>query len=251
MSLNRRAVLAFGAAACASPALASGPGLAAVLDRHTLARGGAKAIEAMRSVRVDLEIEEQGVTLKALYRATKERRMRIDVFLDGRRVFSEGLDAAGAWSWPGDADAPTTASDAGRMGLEHGVDFNLYGLHDFPALGHRLELDASETIDGVTYPVVKITMRDGFTTYRYIDPKSWMIARSRDVRALHPDGDPTKKLIENVFEDYRPVAGVMTSFRSHQADVAAGKVMQRTRLIGQDVNLPDAKLDLERTWRPA
>lgn len=217
-----------------------------VVRRHTIARGGARALDAIRSVRTDLLITEQGATVTAAYRATLDHLMRIDVALGGKRVWSEGIDAAGVWAWPGDKPAPATSSEEGARALRHGVDFNLAGLHRFPALGHRLTLAGREILGGADLYVVQIDMADGFQTFRYIDPASWMAVRSRDVRAIHPDLDATKKVLENVYEDFRPVGGVMVAFASRQVDVATGKVLQETRLAGQVHNPPPESLRLDR-----
>jgi hypothetical protein len=187
--------------------------------------------------------------VRASYRATPDL-MRIDIFAGGQRVYSEGLDAHSSWAWEGGKPAAADASPEGAKAIRHGIEFNLFGLHRFRARGHRLELAGREAVDGVDYHVIRVVMADGFETFRYIDPSSWMIGRSRDVRAIHPDTDQTKKLLENVYEDFRPVDGVMTSFRSHQADVATGAVLQRTQLIGQRNNPPVGELHLERDWVP-
>ena len=184
--------------------------------------------------------------MKAAYRATLDRRMRIDVALAGKRVWSEGVDAAGPWAWPGGAPQPAQASADANRALQHGIDFNLAGLHRFPALGHRLTLAGRETLGGADLYVVQIDMADGFQTFRYIDPATWMIVRSRDVRAIHPDLDATKKALENVYEDFRPVQGVLVSFASRQVDVASGKVLQETRLSGEVHNPPPQGLNLGR-----
>lgn len=252
MPPSRRAVLA-GAAVLALPAVARAKAeltLEQVIDRHTRARGGAAALDRIRNIVVDLDISEQGATVRASYRATPDS-MRIDVLADGKRVFSEGLDAKGSWEWEGGKPAAADASADGAKALRHGMEFNLFGLHRLAGRGHRLELAGRESVGGVNHYVVRIVMNDGFETFRYIDPQSWMIVRSRDVRALHPDMDPAKKLLENVYEDFRPACGVMTSFRSHQADVTTGQVLQRTRLIAQRCNAPAAELHLARDWSQA
>lgn len=197
-----------------------------IVQRHVKARGGAAALDAVTSMDTTIDIEEGGNSLNARYRATTGNRMRIDVHVKGARVWSEGIDADGAWEGP--PGKPEPSPPAGAAALQHGVIFNLIGLHRLPALGHSLSPDGEETVAGTRYHVIKVTLKDGFETFLYIDPATWMIARRRDVRALHPAADPTTKLLENFFEDFRPVSGVMTSFRSSQIDVKAGTVLQTT-----------------------
>ena len=243
---TRRAVTAGLLAAVPLQAAHAAPRLDEIVRRHTAARGGAAALERIRNVATDLDIDEQGATVQGRYRASLDGYMRIDVFVGAQRVFSEGIDKDGPWAWPGDKPAPTPEGGAAEKALRHGIDFNLVGLHRYAARGHRLTLAGEDTLDGVTYPVIQIDMADGFQTFRYIDPKTWLVARGRDVRALHPTADPSQKLLENVYADYRPVDGVQISFASHQADVATGKILQRTRLTRQRHNLPEAELGFAR-----
>ncbi|MEI9888677.1 MAG: hypothetical protein WDN08_19690 [Rhizomicrobium sp.] len=84
----------------------------------------------------------------------------------------------------------------------------------------------------------------GFATSFYIDPASWLIAKRRDVRPLHPDADNTFKPMESGFGDYRRIQGVMTAFKSWQTDLALGKTVQTTALlaVAYDAAPADAKL---------
>lgn len=243
----RRAVVAGALCVAAAPLAArAAPSLDDIIARHTRARGGTAALDRIESVLTELEIQEQGATLAARYRATRAGLMRIDVALNGQRVFSEGIDAEGAWNWAGGKPAPEPEGVAGEQALRHGIEFNLFGLHAFPARGHRLSLAGEHRIGVVTYPVIRIDMADGFTTYRYLDPETWLIARGRDFRAIHPDVDPGRKWLETLYDDYRPVEGVQSAFAQEQIDAANGRVVQRVRLTGQRFNLADAELALPR-----
>ena len=226
--INRRAVLSAATvslAGCAGIAHAP-PTLEEIIANHTRARGGAATLDAIRNTRNVATIVEPSFTVRGRYIASVDGRMRIDVFQDGANVFSEGLDAEGAWQREG-ADAPLTpVSDAGRAALLHGVEFNLFGLHALSARGHRISLDGREIIGGANFHVLKIVLSDGFETYRYIDPESSLMTRKRDVRALHPDVDPATRLLETVESDFRPVNGVLSAFAWEQRDVAHNAVVQ-------------------------
>jgi hypothetical protein len=83
-------------------------------------------------------------------------------------------------------------------------------------------------VDGINYFVVRVTMRDGYETFLYIDPSSWMIGRRRDFRAFHPDMDATRRFTEKQYLDYRPADGVMTPFRERQVDLGTGALVNET-----------------------
>jgi hypothetical protein len=236
------AALLGGTALLAGPAFAAPPALAGLLRRHAAARGSMRHI---RSLTTAIAIDEMGAVVNGHYAATRApaERMRIDVFYQDKRVYSEGLDAEGAWQMEGGAAAPVP-SLKGAGALQHGVVFNLYGLEDIPALGGTLRPGGTETIDGIAYPVIAATLADGFATSFYLDPKSWLIAKRRDVRPIHPDLDNTFKPMETGFGDYRRVQGVRVPFKSWQTDLTLGKTVQTTATtaLAFNVTLSDSML---------
>lgn len=222
-----------------------------LLEQHIAARGGREAMAAVTGMTTSLEINEQGATVNGYYAALRvpAPRMRIDVIYQGTRVWSEGLDSAGAWKMEQKATAPEV-STKGAGALEHGIVFNLYGLESIASLGGKLVDAGMDPLDGVHYRVLRATLADGFTTSFYIDPETHLIARRRDVRPLHPDIDMTFKPLENRFEDYRAVSGIMTSFKSSQIDLTTGKVAQTTVNTALAYNPPLTEAQLARTAPP-
>lgn len=244
----RTITLAAAALASSMAVSCSGPQkdeLSLLIDRHTAARGGAAAIEAIENIRAKVEITEPTFSIVGDYRA-RDGAMRIDIYAGDKRVFSEGVDDGGAWEQAGSTAPVTESSDAGRAALLHGIEFNVFGLHEFPARGHSLLLAGDETLDGTAYKVIKATLADGFETYLYLNPETMMIERRRDVRALHPDADPTEKLIENRYVDFADYCGVKIPESSRQIDARDGAELQRTHLISQECNLPEAELRVAR-----
>jgi hypothetical protein len=228
---HRRSVLAGIVASLATPVFAAGDAdlpLAEIIARHTKARGGAAALDAINSQEVALQIVEKGQVVNAHYRCIKQPAFRIDIYDKGKHVFCEGLDAKGPWIWPGDQPAARQGvPDAKRTGIE-GVLFNLYGLHAFPALGNKIVLDGRETIGGVNYYVLRVSLKDSYQTFLYIDPENWMIARRRDFRANHPDIYPVKEPLETQYSDFRPVDGVMAPALQYQVALNSGRISQVT-----------------------
>lgn len=234
MLTTRRAIVAattllpFGSA-FARTQLRDANSLAALIAKHTGARGGARAIDTVAYERVEIDITEKGSTIHGIYQCAKEPAFRIDIYAGAKHVFCEGLDARGPWLWPASDSAPREAvPDARKTGIQ-GIEFNIYGLHRFAQRGHHLSLDGREMLDGTNYFVIRVMMKDSYETFLFIDPDTWMIARRRDFRAFHPDLDQTKKQVENRYFDFRPVAGVMTSYASDQYDLRARALVQSTR----------------------
>jgi hypothetical protein len=214
--------------------------LAEVIDRHTEARGGKVAIEAIRELEVELQIVEPTYTANGIWRGDRQGRMHIDVFMDGQRVFTEAYDGANAWQWPGGEAHGAPASTAGAAALRRSgqLPVNILGLHEMADHGHRLEFAGREAVDGVSYYVIVLTLDDGFATRYYLDPASMLITRARVRKALHPDVDPTETTIETVWSDFREVAGTQYPFKSTETDLATGKLLQTVTVLNARANVP-------------
>lgn len=209
-----------------------------VIDRNTQAMGGAKAIEAVQSIAVDLHIVDPGFAVDGTYRAARPGRMRIDVKVEGKHVFTEAFDGDRGWQWKGEGTTTVEESAKATAALRHGVELpgHLYGLHELRQRGHRIDLVGREKIEGIDYYALRVTLNDGYTTTLYLDPKSWLIARRRDVRPLHVDIDPTPTIIEQRMSDFRQVAGVWFSFANTETDLKTGKLLETTTVRAITIN---------------
>lgn len=255
MLASRRSILrsALAAAAvCAGPTFTRAAGksllLRELIDLHTRARGGAKRLDAVKSLLIYPTITENGSALRARYLCSDEPAWRIDVYSENQHVFCEGLDAKGPWLWPGgDAGPREAVQDAKKTGIQ-GIEFNLYGLHRFPSRGHTLSLDGRELVDGVDYYLVRVVMKEGYETYLYIHPHTWMIERRRDFRAFHPDVDPKKVYAEKVYGDFRSADGIVSAFSEVQRNWKTGEIVNSTRVVALKYNPKTQPGELTRSF---
>jgi len=231
------ALLAAAGTACVGPWTAE-----RVAADNSSARGGARAIEAVRAIDLQLEIHEGGLTLQGHYRANRDGCMRIDVNLDGLRVFTEALGSAASWHMSADDRVPLPNSEQGTAALRHGIEhpLRLYGLHEFVARGQRLELGQTVTLDGARYERVDAVYRDGYRAELYLDPRTHLVQRMREHKPMHVDVDPHAQRIETRFSDYRAVAGVLFPFRSEEFDLGSGKIASWSEVQQFQVNTTEA-----------
>jgi len=224
------------------------PSLEDVLARHTEARGGAATIEAVQSVKVELEIVEPEFTVTGTYIATREGHMRIDIFADGNRVFTEALGPDGGWQMFGDGRVADLSED-GHKALVRGIAGNLFGLHERAALGYSLELFGEITHGGKAYYELEEIAPDGFSRRLYMDPASYQITRDLETSALHPDIDATKQRKETISMDFRAGAAGEPVYADRQEtrDLDTGELMQTTTITGRTINGP---VDASRFKRP-
>ncbi len=190
------------------------------------------ALNSMASV---VRITEPGFTVIGRYLADARGQVRVDVYRQGRRVFSEGVDATGVWELAAGDSAPKEGSEKGRQALLHGIEFNLIGLNRMASRGHRLAL-SSPPFEAGLYGL-KLSLHDGFETRLFISPKNWQIVARRDERAYHVDLDPTVKRVESRFSDFRKSGGIVTPFRSQDIDLGTGKQVGESETISIDWNI--------------
>ena len=198
--------------------------------------GGQAKVESVQSIEVSLHIKDPGFEVDGIYQAARPGRMRIDIMSGGKCVYMERFDGEKGWQWSGKEEKEEGATPTGA--LRHGVELpgNLFGLHEMQKRGHRLELAGREKIDDVDYYVLHVTFADGYETSLYVDPQSWRITRRREVRALHPDVDPTKTTIESRKSDWRQIDGLWYAFAGEDVDLSTGKVLETSTITEIKVN---------------
>ena len=166
----------------------------------------------MRSLQTEFHLVEPTFEVDGIYIAERSGQMRVDIFSNNVRVFSEGLNNSEGWQLPQDAKVSTPTSSVGTRALLHGIENHLFGLHELSLRGHHLELMDKEIIGDIDYLVIRITYSDNHSISRYVNPANWLIELSRENRALHPDIDPTETVIETQYSDFRKVNNLLKPF---------------------------------------
>jgi hypothetical protein len=227
-------LLAVTAAVSALPAPAAELGV--IVANNQKAVDGQQDTSGIDSMEIGLAMQDHGDAFDADYKVTRDGRMRIDILKSGKRVYTEAYDGHRGWDWGRDGSAPVV--DPHGAALWHGTQFPgaIFALKDMTRLGHKLEYTGRESVDGVDYYVLKLTLSDGFVTYRYVNPKTWLIDRGRDLRAFHPALDPKQTWVETRWSDYRPVEGLNYAFTSVNTDLATGKELANQKLTSLKIN---------------
>jgi len=225
--------------------------LESILENNLAAVRSDAQIGGVSSTEKIVSISEANYSLVARYRASSSGTMRIDVFAEDTRVYSEGKDADGVWEWPGGQEAPANVYHDGVGALEHGIEFNLFSLAELQGRGHTIKWVDQETIRENQYYVLKITLSDGFENYRYVNANTWLVDLSRDFRALHPAIDATRKNVETRHDQWTTTDGITSAARSRDFDMTSGDLVQTGIVLQSKYNLPDDELDLPRTYVPS
>lgn len=206
-----------------------------VLAFHQKALG-----EPLQGIQLELLINEPAFSVSARYQASRDSGMRIDVYADEERVFSEGFDGVSSWQWPHGATEPTGVTEDGNAALRRGMVNNLYGLHERPALGYELCYEGYKTLDDVRYWQVTSTAPDGFSETFYINVETGLIDRKVEFSALHPDLDPAKRESLTLFSNYRWLGSRRFSFGSEKLDAQSGEPLSQVTIVSAiaDPTLP-------------
>lgn len=215
--------------------LAACSGEPGLLDRHVEALGGAATLESVTSIRLELDITEPTFNVRGVYLAERPDNMRIDIYADGTRVFTEGLDDGHGWQMFADGRIEATSED-GTLALLRGLHGNLYGPHEFAALGHAITEGEPAEIDGVVYPTLDIVMADGFEERLYLDPETFLPVRDRSEYALHPDVNPDQEFHETRRSEFTMIEGVMFPMLQETVDLRTGETVQTVRIVSVEIN---------------
>ena len=203
------------------------------------------------SISLDLHIAESDYELTAWYRATVAGQMRIDLYAGENRVFSEGIDEHGAWEWPASQETPQAVDHEGANALQHGIEFNLHSLSELLGRGHSVEWIGTESLLEAEYDVLKVTLLDGFETYRFVNHASGLVDVSRDFRAFHPGIDLTKQQLETRYDRWLQIDGITRAMRSRTFDLASGELVATATVQRVEYNVASERLGISRDFGPA
>lgn len=176
-----------------------------VVARHIAARGGAKKILAIQSLRMTGRATTGPGKVALVSRQMKRPGLlRTEVAFQGM---------TGVYVWDG-AHGFEVAPFNGSMGLgalspENAELAELQAdmdgpLVDWKAKGHTVELAGREKVDGRELVKLVVTLKSGAVLKEYLDPVSYQLVRSESTRAHHGHNVD----VETVLGDYRKVGGV-------------------------------------------
>lgn len=238
-------LIIFPVAACAQQSLTYDE----FLEKHMAAMGGKEKLENIMTVKSKLIIHEDinpitndSTALDGGYMANRDGQMRVDIYIEGNRVFTEALSSMDdGWQQDGEGEPVKPLSEIGKKTLQKSIHSNLYALHELEGLGYKVEFQDVQELMGDNYYAVDITNMSGDVERQFFDMDTFLRAATMDESALHVDVDPTKVLSVSTNKNYKMVNGIMHSFSGEVIDLRANKVIQRFELIEIEFNTPQDK----------
>lgn len=201
--------------------------LETLIEKHTTALGGLDALNAIRAMRFRGRMVEPTFTLEDFNVMRMKPHFQKVWIPVGEGYFAEGYNGRYAWEKPVADAHGHIVEGAPANALRHGMELPgvMRPLTEFLARGNTLELINEGEVEGHWVYLLRATLTDGFVKAYYLDAESFLITRSRDVRAFHPSVDMTENHVETVMSDFRPVDGVMVAFRESQRDWVTGEAL--------------------------
>ncbi len=208
--------------------------LAAVLDLNAQARGGMERFSKLRALRLQVQITEPGFQVSGTYVATREGYVRIDVYSNEQRVFSEALGPEGGWQWRAGAEETQALSTSGEAALRRGLVSNLYALYEWPEQGYELKIIDGQD-QGQSHTVVEARETDGFTKRLLLDPNTHLVTQIWETSALHPDIDSRKTEQYTQVQAWETVNGILMPTLTEKIDAESGETIQRAEVTALEL----------------
>ena len=84
---------------CSTLASASSMTLQEILQEHAKTLGSEAYRDNIQNLAYEIKIKEPTFEATAIYQATRAGQMRIDLYMQGDRLFTEAFDGETAWQW--------------------------------------------------------------------------------------------------------------------------------------------------------
>ena len=202
---------------------------ASLIARNLEARGGAAAIDALKSVSFQGRIIFPG-DFELSYKEARARlaggsEARTDLSLQGLNVV-QAYDGHGAWKinpFQGRKDAERMSADEARSLADAALIEGplLASLHD----GSRAQYLGREDFDGTLAYKLKVTQKDGDEFVYWLDPDTWLEIKTAETRKIRGAEQTT----ESELGDYEKIAGVY--FPMSVESWSQGQSNQRQRVL--------------------
>jgi len=215
-------VLALAAVAASAAPAAPLPSADEIVARHVAARGGAEKLAALRSL-IYRGTYREGAHVSD-HAAMALMRPYLKLVGDPEKPigdFAEGYDGS-AWEYYEDPGIVLRTVGAASAAARHGawVDGPLV---DYRAKGSTIEVEGIERIGDRDAYRLRLTMRDGFAVEEFLDTRTFLEVANRKAAPIHAFGEKVSS--ETRFTDFRPVEGVLFSFRNEEVEIATGRVL--------------------------
>jgi len=211
------------------------PDAARLIERHVVAVGGRERLEAIHSLQIIGILNERGTLHPMFIDRRRPNLLRVRMLHGGELVFTEGYTGSRSWEGPPEKEdcTPGPAATAATRHAAEQFDDPLIAARQTGAAVHVI---GREQLGERSAYRVDVTEADGTAGSFYLDAETALLVRARSRRALHPN--QAERVIEVVYDDYRPVSGVLYPFRALERDQTTGEPLTVMRVDWMEANVP-------------
>lgn len=181
-----------------------------IVAKNVQAKGGAAALQALQSLRLNGKLLVNGGRLQLGYALTRKRpgAVRSEVTMQGMTGI-EAYDGTTGWKvmpFQGRKDPEKLSVDDTKSLME---DAEIDGpLVDWKAKGSTVDYLGTEDVDGTMAHKLKVTRKNGDVTFVYLDPDAFLEIRTLTQRTVQG----AQVEIETDIGDYEKIGGVTVPF---------------------------------------
>jgi hypothetical protein len=213
----------------------SAPTLEQLVTQNIEARGGAAALGAMKSLRIQgkLLIQDGQFELQYVQTVRRPASIREEATIQGLTQV-QAFDGTTGWQinpFQGRKDPERLSTDDIKSLAETVADFD-GALVDWQKKGNKLDYLGTEDIDGTLAYKIKLTRPSGDTEYVYLDPDHFLEIRLLSQRTEHGVQVET----ETDLGDYEKIDGVLVPF-SIESGLKGSSDRQKLVVNKADVNV--------------
>jgi hypothetical protein len=189
----------------------SAPTVEQLVAQNIEARGGAAALKAMQSLKIQgkLLLQDGQFELQFVQTVRRPASIRTEATIQGLTQV-QAFDGATGWQinpFQGRKDPERLSTDDIKSLVETVADFD-GALVDSQKKGNKLEYLGTEDIDGTLAHKIRLTRPSGDTEYVYLDPDHFLEIRLLSQRTEHGVRVET----ETDLGDYEKIDGVLVPF---------------------------------------
>lgn len=194
-----------------------------VINKSINAIGGMEKIKSIKTLKVDINFEQQGMKIPVRLTFKKPGMIYTEVEVQGMKIKS-GYDGKQGWSLNpmGGKKEAEPLSEEGVKDMKDQADFD-GKLVDYAQKGYKAELLGKEDMEGTDVYKVKLTRGDDVSTF-FIDANSYLVLKERTKHTIKG-----KELESDaLYSDYKSIDGFMYPYSIEQREVDAEEGQKMT-----------------------
>lgn len=211
-----------------------------IVKKHIEAIGGMAKIKAIKSEKMTISMETQGMQFNVVVYNVRPNKTRQEVEFQGKKQI-RAFDGKEGWSVnPFSGRETVEKMDADQI-KEMTIEADFDGpLVDYKEKGYNLSYEGEEDIDGSPCFHLKLVSKENQVTHYYIDKDTYLLVLQKDKQKME-DGSETES--EVAYSNYKEINGTMRAYSMEQRISYQGQKMSTPMKVAEyqlNAEVPEA-----------